>query len=171
MSNEDRHIANAEDLYRNVYEHFFGILALYAYKFVNDKEAAADLVQTVFTKLWPQRANFTNENTLRAYLYTSVRNAALDYLKHHRRNSSLTPEEQQIPSSEDQEEALIRAELSRQLAQHIESLPYKARRILKMSLRGHSYQAIGEALKITISTVHSQRVRAVKLLREAFSKK
>ena len=81
----------------------------------------------------------------------------------------LRPEREVIPDDE-ADEAVITAETERQLLRLIEELPRECRKVLKHSLRGKSYKEIGEILRISVSTVHSQRVRAVKLLRQAFVK-
>jgi RNA polymerase sigma-70 factor, ECF subfamily len=56
-------------------------LIRFAYGFVKSRDAAEDLVQDVFVRVWERRATIRPDESLRAYLFTSVRRAALDLLK------------------------------------------------------------------------------------------
>src|SRR5688572_7561247 len=59
-------------------------LASYAKRFLGSKEAAQDVVQDVFVHLWENRARITVRASVRAYLYTAVRNHALNIRKRDR---------------------------------------------------------------------------------------
>lgn len=165
-----------EALYDHMYETYFCALCAYACKYVSDNHAAADIVQNVFMTLWKLRDGFRSEEAIRSFLYVSVRNASLNQLRNLRRSRknlrtflSESVEKEVVPD-DCADEALITAETERQLIRLIEELPQECRKVLKHSLRGKSYREIGEILRISVSTVHSQRVRAVKLLRQAFVK-
>ena len=165
-----------ETRYDQVYETYFCTLCTYAYKYVRSEHAAADIVQTVFMTLWKLRTKFRSEEAVRSFLYVSVRNASFNHLRNSRRSRinlrvflSEHSETAEVPCNE-ADETVITAEAERQLLCLIEELPQECRKVLKHSLRGKSYKEIGELLRISVSTVHSQRVRAVKLLRQAFVK-
>ena len=49
---------------------------------VGDSESAEDIVQELFSTIWGEEDAFRSLASFRAYLYNSVRNASLDYLKH-----------------------------------------------------------------------------------------
>ena len=165
-----------EALYDHMYETYFCALCTYACKYVPDKHAAADIVQNVFMALWKLRAKFPSEESIRSFLYISVRNASLNQLRNSRRSRTnlrtfLSDHiDREVIPADEADEAVITAETERQLLRLIEELPRECRKVLKHSLRGKSYKEIGEILRISVSTVHSQRVRAVKLLRQAFVK-
>ena len=58
-----------------LYKKFFVALCLFAQKFSIGKEAAEDIVQEIFYKLYEERQIFHNILTLQSYLYSSVKNS------------------------------------------------------------------------------------------------
>lgn len=160
-----------EAIYDRLYGTYFCALCSFAHKYVRDEHVAADIVQQVFVTLWKMRDRFHSEQAARSFLYISVRNSSLNYLRSIRHRASIFPPDEALPRAQDEpDELLITAELERQLLFEIEQLPTECRRVLQLSLRGKSYKEIGELMRIAVSTVHSQRVRAVKLLRKALVK-
>jgi RNA polymerase sigma-70 factor (ECF subfamily) len=55
-----------------------GSLEAYARRFSRSNDAAEDLVQDVFARLWEQRTTLVIRGNVRGYLYAAVRNRALD---------------------------------------------------------------------------------------------
>ena len=64
------------------YSKYYRILVLYAVKIVADTAMAEDIVQAAFTKMLENKADFSNELSARAYIYTAVHHLCLDTLKH-----------------------------------------------------------------------------------------
>ena len=56
-------------------------LIFYASKYV-DSDTAEDLVHDIFIKIWQKKEIYSVEEGLKTYLFRSVQNACLDYLKH-----------------------------------------------------------------------------------------
>jgi RNA polymerase sigma factor (sigma-70 family) len=56
-------------------------LIRFAYGFVGSADAAEDIVQNVFIGVWDRRGTIHPDESLRAYLFTSVRRTALNVLK------------------------------------------------------------------------------------------
>ena len=102
------------------------------------------------------------------YLYRSTYNNALFYLRTQasRQNilRKMVAEEVELP---DEQFALtVREELIRQLYVYIEDLPEERKKILLMSIQGHSGNEIADLLGISINTVKTQKNRGFKYLRE-----
>lgn len=66
--------------FRSFFEAFYPKLMALACRFV-ETQIARDLVQDVFLTYWEQRLTVQIEN-LQAYLYKSLKNKCLDYLRH-----------------------------------------------------------------------------------------
>ena len=76
----------------------------------------------------------------------------------------MVAEEVELP---DEQFALtVREELIRQLYVYIEDLPEERKKILLMSIQGHSGNEIADLLGISINTVKTQKNRGFKYLRE-----
>ena len=72
-----------------------------------------------------------------------------------------------FPDIKDEQFALtVREELIRQLYVYIEDLPEERKKILLMSIQGHSGNEIADLLGISINTVKTQKNRGFKYLRE-----
>ncbi len=56
-------------------------LTRFAFGFTGVEEAAHDIVQDIFVRIWELRDNWQPKGTVSAYLFTSVRNRALNVLK------------------------------------------------------------------------------------------
>src|SRR5581483_2448661 len=53
----------------------------FVFRFVKSRDAAEDIVQDVFVRLWERRAE-SDPRDPRPYLYRAARNGALSYLRH-----------------------------------------------------------------------------------------
>ena len=71
-----------KDAFAEIYERYFGVLYLHAYRQLRDKDEAKDLLQELFSYLWSHRENLTPAANFSAYLYASVRNRVLNILAH-----------------------------------------------------------------------------------------
>ena len=67
-----------EELFRREY----AALCRFADRYVDDGPASEDLVQDLFASIWSNRARLDVRGSLRAYLFTAVRNRALNVRKH-----------------------------------------------------------------------------------------
>jgi RNA polymerase sigma-70 factor, ECF subfamily len=67
-----------EELFRQQYEP----LCRFAERYLHDRAATEDLVQDLFAALWARRTRLDLRGSLRAYLFASVRNRALNVRKH-----------------------------------------------------------------------------------------
>lgn len=57
-------------------------LVCYAMRLIELSEPAEDIVQELFSNIWAKKMVFQSLVSFKVYLYNSVRNASLDYLKH-----------------------------------------------------------------------------------------
>ena len=68
--------------YHQLYDEYYKVLVLYAINFLSSQQAAEDIVQELFATMWEKKMKFLSLPSFRTYLYNSVRNASLNYLKH-----------------------------------------------------------------------------------------
>ena len=64
-----------------LFHHFYKPLVFYAMNFLVQQEEAEDAVQEVFIKFWEGKRFHAIKNSLRPYLYQSVRNYCLNLLE------------------------------------------------------------------------------------------
>jgi len=116
------------------------------------------------SKKLPSLASF------RVYLYNSVRNASLDYLKHKDVEGNYLQKMLDSHSTtfrmEEEEEGFFSEEVYRQLLQTIDALPDRCREVFLMYMEGKKNEEIATALHVSLETVKTQKKRAMSFLRK-----
>lgn len=150
--------------FKIIFDTYYKRLFMFSLNYVGDNYAAEEIVENVLLKLWKKIHKLNEIENLKAYLYTMVRNASLDYLKKEQKFVSFDIQKHgSIPLKE---QFIIEEETHVILFQALETLPKKCRKVLELScLNGVKYKDIAEDLQISINTVKSQRARAIDLLR------
>jgi len=157
-------IASYESLFKRYYSELCG----FANNYLQDIEAAEEIVQAFFVKYWEKRAQYSEVQFKKAYFYTSIKNACLNQLKHIEVREEYKIHNQREMEAEKYSVAdeLDATELSEKIRQSIENLPEKRREIFIMSrYDGLRYKEIADKLKISLKTVENQMGSALKHLR------
>ena len=162
---------NARDkqAFEYVFIQFYNSLCYFADKYVCDKETAQDIVQEVFIWFYEKRNSFDSLLAVKSYLYGSVYNKAINFLKTSRNQAIIREKMKTFLSEEDDsyEEIQIETEVFEEIFQAIEELPTECGRIFKMSyIEGKSIKSIMKTLNIAESTIKTQRQRAMKILKD-----
>lgn len=153
--------------YRELFIRFYDTLVYYSAGYVKRPEVAEDIVQEVFIRQWDTRPSFPSENSLKSYLYTAVRNASLDWLKHRRVEEKYLHYALTHPESDDETEyGILREEVYRTLFRTIEQLSPRCREVLRLYLEGKKTEEIADLLRLTPLTVRTHRKNALRTIRE-----
>lgn len=153
-----------EDIYRDHRRGLFGL----ALSVVREAATAEDAVHEAFARLAKQKGPPGGDAT--AYVYRSVRNAAIDQAR--RRKARPTPTDDTaslfaIPSQDDPGQAAETNETQAMLMRAIDNLPDDEREAVVMrSFGGLTFQQIAEATGRPLTTVSSQYQRALGKLRQ-----
>ncbi|HEY8894100.1 MAG TPA: RNA polymerase sigma-70 factor [Niastella sp.] len=147
---------------------FYSPLCLFAERLLKDKAASEDIVGESFIKLWHKRADFESLQNIKAFMYITVRNACLNYLKQAKRESLnqkqlayITGEKEEFVLNE-----MIRAEVLKEIMHEIDKLPEQCGKVLRLGyLEGLRNQEIADLLHISVHTVKNQKARAIQLLK------
>ena len=123
----------------------------FALKSLRDEDQAKDIVQDTFFKLWTTPHKFSATTDLRFYLYRSVQNQCLNYI----RNKKV----------EDRYRDRVEV-VSEDLQQAIDELPEKYRKVINLSLEGLSDKEVALRLGISIDAVKQQKKRGKEQLKE-----
>jgi len=155
-----------------LFKKHYSVLCAYTYGFVADYSLSEDIVQEVFSKLWTDKRKITIDISVKAYLYSSVRNTALNYIKHQKvkRQYEKVSSDESNYTEQAIDTQLIRQELNAKIQSAINDLPTERRRIFVMSrMDGLKYKEIAEKLDISIKTVENQMGKALASLRKDLS--
>ena len=136
-----------------------------------DIDASEEIVQELFVRFWEQRETKDITTSVRAYLYTSVKNACLNQLKHLKIKEKYKHEQERelTFNSSHEQNGLEVSELDQKIHAAINSLPEGRRKIFILSrFDGLKYQEIADKLNISIKTVENQIGNALKFLRKNY---
>lgn len=156
--------------FRILYKEYYRALVVYAIHILGEPQVAEDIVQDVFSIIWERRQPFKSLSSLNIYLYNSVRNASLDYLRHKNVENmylqKIENDYQEFRFSGEDEEDFFGEEIYRQLFNTIDALPDRCREVFLMYLDGKKNEEIAEILHISLETVKTQKKRAMIFLRK-----
>ena len=127
-----------------------------------------DVIADSYVKLWNHRTQLRKPGAVKAYLYATVRNGCIDYIRHMK---TVADWQEQllyaVNPEEDVSKGIIEAETWRAIHVALSKLPPRSGQVFMMYyLQEMTYQEIAEALGISIHTVRNQKVRAVELMRK-----
>lgn len=157
-----------EGAFREIYERYFDGLYIQAYRKLQSKEEARDVVQEIFATLWDKRDRISLNSSLAAYLYTSVRNGVLNIISHKHVESAYVQSLQNfIDGSICQTDYLARGnQLHSMIEKELAALPSKMQQIFELSRRENlSHREIATQLNISEQTVKKQVNSALRILR------
>lgn len=149
-----------------LFREYFTSLCYFAQKYVADQDSAREIVHTVFISVWDNRNNFDFDKPAKSYLFTSVYNRSMNFLRDRKKFVSdpqgTTEEEQGAPDPD----YMAEAELESRIWKVIDSLPDKCREVFVLSrFDGLKYAEIAGKLNVSVKTVETQMTRALKALR------
>lgn len=161
-------------------DHFAGDLVgmqeqlyYYALQLCEDREAAMDLVQETSYKALKNQSKLHNDEHIRAWLYTILKNTYINYLRssHNRQLVHDTDELSQFSSqSGDSTEGLPDQQLiKKELTDIIKLLPTAYEKPIQLFLTGYSYKEISHRMSIPIGTVKSRIHLGKKQIRKVYT--
>ncbi|WP_461453360.1 RNA polymerase sigma-70 factor [Mucilaginibacter sp.] len=161
-----------EQVFTDLYRQYFVKLYRFAISVTHCKEASEEIVHDVLMNLWKKRHSFKEIENLNTYLYVSVKNLSLNYLRNQGKHIYVDVE---ILSAEttyisvDPESVMISKEQVNDLNLLINNLPVKCRIIFKLIKEdGLKYKDAAALLNISVKTVENQMAIALKKISSAF---
>ena len=153
-----------------LFEEYYKPLVVWGDTFLNDVSRSEDLVQDFLIKLWEKRiGEKLQPSTLRSYLFVSIRNLALNAkvkINPVRYVCDLGYFEKPWEEYDNIEEEVIQ-----RIEREIKKLPSRSRDIIEcVYLKGMRYKDVAAELNISVATVNTLLVNALKKLRQATGK-
>jgi len=158
----------SETAFETVYKSCFKGLHSYAHSILEDYEQAEEMVQQVFLKLWERRERIEINTSVEAYLYRSVYNESLNFLKHEKVKQAHVSFVKHTTSeaSGNHHKDIHTKELEVRISVALNKLPEQCRTIFQMSrFEELKYKEIADRLQLSIKTVENQMGKALKIMR------
>jgi len=157
-----------------LFRYYYNVLCSHAIRFVYAKNIAEDIVGEVFRKFWEARVFEKIDTSYRAYLFTSVRNASINYLQRELKKHSaidLSAADNEVNAPANPYQIMKADELNKTIEQIIQSLPPKCQAVFLMSrFEGKKNQEIAEQLNISVKAVEAHITKALDRLRKRINK-
>lgn len=158
-----------EKQFKALFEKYYTKLYYSSLAIVRDEDDARDIVNDVFAHIWEKHDSF--EDTVNSmYLYTSIRHRSLDHLKKKKvrdnyANNYMKNNDEGFLYDDEEEERI------RQIQKVIDKMPEKTKYVLDQCyMEGKRYMEVASDIGISRDGVRKHIVKALRLLREAFSK-
>lgn len=163
-----------ERAFEILFKKYYLPLTRFVWRYVNSKAIAEELVQELFAILWEKRDEWDmdTKESIRAYLYKSARNLALNQIKHLKIKDKYDSEwmEQKENPEIDFRDEYREERIRKAIAQAIEELPPRGKMTYKLHrYDGLTYEEIADVMDVSVKTVESQMTRTLKILRARLS--
>ncbi len=156
-------VEGREDAFAALFDRFGPSLLRVAYTLLSSRHDAEDVVQEVFVGVVRVRQTLANVENLRAYLFASLRRAALKRAVRRKAERALPLVDQAAPTPDD-----IGTERSLQLERALRVLPAEQRELIALKVDGGlTFAAIAGLLGISANTAASRYRYALDILRAA----
>jgi RNA polymerase sigma-70 factor (ECF subfamily) len=156
-------------VFHDLFNSFYNSLVYFATRYVGRQDVAEDIVQELFSGLWESNRAYHSYNGFKTFLYTSVKHASLDWLKHKRVEEKYLS----IPPPETDEELdwkIMEEEIYRTLLEVVGELPPRCREIFDLHLQGQKNEEIAARLGLSVLTIKTQKKKAFRYIKERMGK-
>lgn len=154
--------------FQEIYMRYADPLLLLAFHKTKSKEAAEDIVQITFIKLWAGKDKLNINHSLKAYLYTSTKNNVITYYLRQLSKKTITLESvrQELPPQFNTQEDIDYSNTLELYNKLLEELPDKCREVFVLSRRGYSLKEIAEIKNISPKTAEVHIGKALRYMRK-----
>jgi|WetSurMetagenome_2_1015567.scaffolds.fasta_scaffold19162_3 RNA polymerase sigma-70 factor (family 1) len=155
--------------FEKLFREYYSRLYYFAYDFVEDIEVSKDIVSEIFTIVWNNRGAIDQEKVV-GYLFVSVRNKCLNYIKQKHKYDEYVDFYQQVIDEEgDNDWETLENRIS-EMTQVIDKMTSRTRYILEECYFRHKkYKEVADDLGITTDGIKKHITKALSLLREHFN--
>ncbi len=165
-------VGTTDQIFRQLFTAEYSKLCRYALSYMQDEQAAEDVVQDTFIRIWETKRELVGSPDIRFYLVTAVRNNCISALRKLKSSSihytDEAPEPEPEPfftATQHREDAVERKQ---KLAAALDLLPPKCKEVfLLVKMHSMSYKQVAESLDISVKTVENQMGKALRVLRES----
>lgn len=158
--------------FKTLFDTYSTALFAFSMSYLKSSEAAEDVVQEVFEKVWDNRKQLKTNTSFQSYLFTIALNAIR---KHFNKLARLKEAEhdilQEFSSLKNINERNDFEELEQMLYALIDKMPPKRKQAFQLrKLEGKSLKEISEQLNVSSKTVEFHITESMKFLRKEFEK-
>ena len=114
--------------------------------YLNNEMLSKDVAQDAFIKWWNKREDFRDFAAVKSFLYITIRNQCLNYIRDHRKEVDLAGRFSEETDAD--------------------RLPAQSARIMRLVVKGDKNQEIADQLGISVNSVKTLKYNALNILRK-----
>lgn len=161
-------LSNKEKGFELLFERYYKPMVLFAFDILPDNEAAEDIVQELFLKLWKKEYyKKVSVSSFSSYLFGAVKNACYnkeDKIDVLRNNKEINDTDILV-----QEALSLNEDLVKELKAEIDNLPARTREVIYLVfLNKMKYKDVALELEVSVNTVKTLLRTGLNQLREIF---
>lgn len=168
---------SSKEAYSKVYAMYFPKLVRFSETYILSRQDAEDIVQDIFLYLWEHLELLDSLNNINAFLFTSVKNRCIDFLRKQAQSTDKNKALSELQEKEIQfklfslqaldENKLSDSEIETIVTNAIHSLPKRCREIFILSrLESLRHKEIAVRLNISTNTIEGQIAIALRKLKK-----
>lgn len=155
--------------FEEIFRRYYSALCWYAAGITGSVESAEEIVEELFYVLWKNREQLQVFQSVKSYLYRSVRNEAVQYCEHREvkeRYRAAVQTTNETAYASDPHCLMEYKELQVLIEHTLDKLPQRRRQIFKMHrLEGMKYAEIALSLSLSVKTVEAEMTKVLRTLR------
>ncbi len=151
-----------------LFHFYYPGLVMYSMQFTTDRAEAEEIVQDFFVRFWQKRQQFIVSDSLKSYLFLSVKNGSLNFLKHKKIEEKYIKAMLELSGQHlvFDPDLYVASELQEKVKDAVDLLPEKCREIFIMSrFKGMKNEEIADELQLSKRTVETQISKALKVMK------
>lgn len=168
MEQENKTIKNMDsEMFDSLFRTYYPRLCVFANNYVNDMDAACEIVQNFFVNFWEKHKTLKITTSLKSYFFSSVYHACMQHFRKQKLHEKYTGYVKTLQEQADYSDILEKTETEQKIYTSIESLPPQCKKIFTLSRFDRlKYKEIAAKLNISVKTVEAQISKALKILGE-----
>lgn len=160
------------DSYEALFRKYYGKFVNFVDQVIKDRDAAGDIVQEAFIRVYSSRERLREDLSIENLLYVIVKRLMLNHLRSRVRHESLSARTDRIliPDALGVEDVIIANEYASTVQSVVARMPAQRRKVYLLSRQeGLSNREIAERMGLSIRTVDRHISLALSQIREKFS--
>lgn len=154
-----------------LFKKYYAEMLRLSYTVLKDREAGKDIIQDIFINIWEKRESLHFSKPIKAYLFRSVINRSLNYLRDQGKTLILPidkmKESSHASSAGASSEKLEEQEMEHLILRLINELPPQCRLAFELSRNQQmSYKEVAGYMGISVKAVEKHMAKALKQLRK-----